>query len=184
MSRDQDCRVKLVGNSEQAEIGQFLDPASKIILLTDLPKALAGLRRPLVFTNGVFDILHAGHVHYLAQARALGGSLVVALNSDTSTRLLGKGPDRPINGEGDRALVLAALQAVDLVTVFSEQTPLDVLALIRPDMYVKGGDYDIEQLAETPLVRSWGGTAQALPFVEGRSTTGLLTRLRSSRVAS
>jgi D-glycero-beta-D-manno-heptose 1-phosphate adenylyltransferase len=140
-------------------------------------QAFARLPRPLVFTNGVFDILHRGHVSYLAAARALGASLVVGLNSDSSARALGKGPDRPLNGEIDRACVLAALQAVNAVVLFDEPTPLALLDQCRPDIYVKGGDYDIEQLPETPLVRSWGGRALALPFVAGYSTTALVQRI-------
>jgi rfaE bifunctional protein nucleotidyltransferase chain/domain len=141
--------------------------------------ALARLPRPLVFTNGVFDILHRGHVSCLAAARSLGASLVVALNSDASARGLGKGPDRPLNGELDRACVLGALAAVDAVMLFDEATPLAVLAVCRPDIYVKGGDYDIEALPETALVRSWGGRALALPFVDGYSTTRLVQAIRS-----
>lgn len=153
----------------------FLD---KLCPREELPARLAALPRPVVFTNGVFDILHRGHVQYLAQARALGASLVMGLNSDASARLLGKGPDRPINGEADRATVLAALESISLVTLFDESTPLALLAVVRPDLYVKGGDYDIETLAETALVRSWGGEARALPFLEGRSTTSLIRRIR------
>jgi len=139
---------------------------------------MAELERPVVFTNGVFDLLHRGHVTYLAQARALGASLVIGLNSDTSARRLGKAPDRPLNGEGDRACVLAALESTSLVTLFDEPTPLELLKLVRPEIYVKGGDYDVEALAETALVRSWGGRAQALPFVSGFSTTSLVERIR------
>lgn len=153
----------------------FLD---KLCPRGDLPARIAALPRPLVFTNGVFDILHRGHVQYLAQARALGASLVMGLNSDASARLLGKGPDRPINGEADRATVLAALESISLVTLFDEKTPLALLEIVRPDLYVKGGDYDIETLAETALVRRWGGDARALPFLEGRSTTALIRRIR------
>jgi rfaE bifunctional protein nucleotidyltransferase chain/domain len=134
--------------------------------------------RPLVFTNGVFDVLHRGHVSTLAQARALGAALLVAVNSDASARTLGKGAGRPLNSELDRALVLAALQAVDFVMLFDESTPCAVLERIRPDIYVKGGDYDIDSLAETALVRSWGGHAVAIPFVEGYSTTRLVERIR------
>ncbi len=139
--------------------------------------ALARLPRPMVFTNGVFDILHRGHVSYLSAARALGACLVVGLNSDLSARALGKGPGRPLNSELDRACVLGALQAVDAVLLFDEPTPLALLAICRPDIYVKGGDYEIETLAETPLVRSWGGRALALPFVQGYSTTALVQRI-------
>ena len=144
----------------------------------ELLARLAGLARPVVFTNGVFDILHRGHVTYLAQARALGASLVIGLNSDASARSLGKAPDRPLNSEGDRACVLAALESVSLVTLFDESTPLELLKLVRPDLYVKGGDYDVESLAETTLVRSWGGDARALSFVDGYSTTSLVDRIR------
>jgi rfaE bifunctional protein nucleotidyltransferase chain/domain len=139
---------------------------------------LAGLPRPLVFTNGVFDVLHRGHVLYLAQARALGQSLLVALNTDASARRLGKGPDRPLNNEVDRALVLAALSATSLVTWFDEDTPLALIALIKPDILVKGGDYDMSTLAETRLVQAYGGRALALPFVDGYSTTALVQKIR------
>ena len=153
----------------------FLD---KLCPREDLATRLAALGRPLVFTNGVFDILHRGHVSYLAEARALGAALVLGLNSDASARRLGKAPDRPLNGETDRACVLAALESVTLVTLFDETTPLELLKLVRPDLYVKGGDYDIESLAETALVRQWGGHARALPFIDGYSTTGLVRRIR------
>jgi len=141
---------------------------------------LAHLPRPWVFTNGVFDVLHRGHVMYLAQARALGGSLIVALNTDASVRRLGKGDDRPLNNEADRAVVMASQQAVDLVTWFDEDTPVEVIAEIRPDILVKGGDYDMQKLPETALVESWGGHALALPFVQGYSTTRLLQRIRAT----
>ena len=139
---------------------------------------MAALPQPVVFTNGVFDILHRGHVTYLAQARAMGASLVVGLNSDASARGLGKGPERPLNTELDRACVLAALESVSLVAIFDEPTPVELLQRVRPHWYVKGGDYDIETLAETALVRSWGGQACALPFVDGHSTTALVARMR------
>ncbi len=132
----------------------------------------------MVFTNGVFDILHRGHVSYLVAARALGASLVVGLNSDASACGLGKGPDRPLNRELDRACVLGALEAVDAVLLFDEATPLVLLDLCRPDLYVKGGDYDMESIPETALVRSWGGRALALPFVQGYSTTALVQRIQ------
>ena len=148
----------------------------KLVQRSDHP-ALARLPRPLVFTNGVFDILHRGHVSYLTAARALGASLVVGLNADVSARGLGKGADRPLNGELDRACVLCALTVVDAVLLFDEPTPLALLAICKPDLYVKGGDYDIETLAETTLVRSWGGQALALPFVQGYSTTALVQRI-------
>jgi rfaE bifunctional protein nucleotidyltransferase chain/domain len=143
--------------------------------------ALAARRdwtRPLVFTNGVFDVLHRGHVTYLAQARALGAALLVAVNSDASARALRKGPDRPLNGELDRAMVIAALQAVDHVVLFDEPTPCELIERIRPDVYVKGGDYDVDRLREAELVKSWGGRAVAIPFVSGYSTTRLVERIR------
>ena len=154
------------------------DFVAKLCARAELLPRVAALPRPGVFTNGVFDILHRGHVTYLAQARALGASLVVGLNSDSSARALGKAPDRPLNNEGDRACVLAALESVSLVTLFDETTPLALLKLVRPELYVKGGDYDIETLGETELVRSWGGQARALPFVDGYSTSSLVERIR------
>ncbi len=151
---------------------------AKLCPRAELQPRLAELARPLVFTNGVFDILHRGHVSYLAQARALGASLVIGLNSDASARGLGKGPDRPLNNEADRACVLAALESVSLVTLFDEATPVELLKLVRPQLYVKGGDYDIETLAETKWVRSWGGEARALAFIDGYSTSSLVRRIR------
>lgn len=145
-----------------------------------LPSLIAALPRPLVFTNGVFDVLHRGHVCYLDAARRLGGSLVLGLNSDASARLLGKGPDRPINIGPDRAMVLAGLASVSLIVFFDEQTPERLLAEVHPDIYVKGGDYDMETLAETALVHSWGGKSMAIPLVSGFSTTGLVKRIRAS----
>lgn len=148
-----------------------------------LSTRLADLPRPMVFTNGVFDVLHRGHVSYLAQARALageGGSLVLALNTDASARRLGKGPDRPLNGEVDRAMVIAALESVSLVTWFDEDTPLELIAEIRPDVLVKGGDYDMAKLAETQVVEAYGGRAMAIPFVDGYSTTALVKKIRSN----
>ncbi|MEI6680874.1 MAG: adenylyltransferase/cytidyltransferase family protein, partial [Mariniphaga sp.] len=136
--------------------------------------------RPLVFTNGVFDVLHRGHVLYLAQARALGASLLVALNTDGSARRLGKGPDRPLNNENDRAIVMAALASSSLVTWFDEDTPLQLIEQIKPDILVKGGDYDMAKLAETHVVESYGGRALALPFVDGYSTTTLVEKIRNS----
>ena len=136
--------------------------------------------RPLVFTNGVFDVLHRGHVTYLAAARELGAALLVAVNSDASARLQGKGPDRPLNAESDRLIVLAALQSVSFVALFDEKTPCELLARCRPDVYVKGGDYDMETLEETRLMRSWGGRSLAIPFVTGYSTTTLVERIRGA----
>ncbi|MDP2000225.1 MAG: D-glycero-beta-D-manno-heptose 1-phosphate adenylyltransferase [Rhodoferax sp.] len=140
---------------------------------------VAHLPRPLVFTNGVFDVLHRGHVMYLAQARALGASLVLALNTDASAKRLGKGPDRPLNNEADRAFVMAALASTSLVTWFDEDTPLELIAHIQPDILVKGGDYDMQKLAETRVVQAYGGRALALPFVDGYSTTALVRKIRA-----
>jgi D-glycero-beta-D-manno-heptose 1-phosphate adenylyltransferase len=158
-----------------SETSTLLD---KLCPRDDLARRCAALAAPIVFTNGVFDILHRGHVVYLEQARALGASLVVGLNSDASARGLGKGPQRPLNNEADRACVLAALASVSLVTLFDEATPVALLTLVRPQWYVKGGDYDIETLEETRCVRSWGGQARALPFVAGYSTSALVARIR------
>ena len=154
------------------------DFADKLCPSSDIESRVAALPQPVVFTNGVFDLLHRGHVTCLAQARALGASLVVGLNSDASARGLGKGPDRPLNTQLDRACVLAALESVSLVIIFDEATPVELLERVRPQWYVKGGDYDIETLAETALVRRWGGEARALPFVAGQSTTRLVQRIR------
>ena len=152
---------------------------SKVCPLEQLTARIAKLPRPLVFTNGVFDILHRGHASYLAQARALGASLVVGVNSDASVRMLGKGDDRPINSEADRQALLAALESVDIVALFTDQTPVSLIEKIRPDIYVKGGDYEIDSLAETRLVKTWGGKAIAIPFLYERSTTSLLGKIRS-----
>ena len=141
---------------------------------------VAALPRPVVFTNGVFDVLHRGHVTYLEQARALGGSLVVALNTDASSRRLGKGADRPLNKELDRAVVMAALESVSLVTWFDDDTPLSLIHQLRPDVLVKGGDYDMRQLPETAVVEAYGGRAVAIGFIDGYSTTSLVTRIRAS----
>jgi D-glycero-beta-D-manno-heptose 1-phosphate adenylyltransferase len=133
-----------------------------------------------VFTNGIFDLLHRGHVACLAEARQLGDRLVVAINSDASARLLDKGPDRPLNPEGDRAFQVAALESVDAVIIFNDPTPIALLSRLRPAVYVKGGDYDMSRMAESALVRSWGGHAVALPFLEGFSTTSLMDRIRAA----
>jgi rfaE bifunctional protein nucleotidyltransferase chain/domain len=136
------------------------------------------LPRPLVFTNGVFDILHRGHVTYLDQAAQLGASLVVALNTDASVRRLGKGDDRPLNTLADRQALMAALGCVSAVTDFNEDTPEQLIQALRPDIIVKGGDYVMETLPETALVKSWGGTALAIPFEHNRSTTALVKKIR------
>ncbi|NBW79039.1 MAG: D-glycero-beta-D-manno-heptose 1-phosphate adenylyltransferase [Betaproteobacteria bacterium] len=150
----------------------------KLCPRSQLAERLAQLPRPLVMTNGVFDVVHKGHAVYLAQARALGASLLVALNTDASAKRLGKGPERPLNHQEDRAAVLASMAAVDVVTWFDEDTPEALIAQIRPDWLVKGGDYDMSRLPETALVQSWGGQACALPFVSGYSTTALVQKIR------
>lgn len=139
---------------------------------------IKGLGRPLVFTNGCFDILHRGHVTYLAQARALGASLVVALNTDASVRRLGKGDERPINRLEDRLAVMAALQSVDLVTWFDEDTPLNLIAALRPDVLVKGGDWTEDNIVGGAEVRGWGGRVVSIPFLHDRSTTAVVEKIR------
>lgn len=147
-----------------------------------LASALDPLRGlgPVVFTNGVFDVLHRGHVTYLAQARAMGASLVVGLNTDASVKRLGKGDDRPLNTLMDRAWVMASLGSVSIVTWFDEDTPLSLIQRVRPDILVKGGDYDMDALAEAQWVRAQGGKALAIPFVSGYSTTQLVKRIRQA----
>jgi rfaE bifunctional protein nucleotidyltransferase chain/domain len=135
-----------------------------------------------VFTNGCFDVLHRGHVEYLAEAAALGDVLVVGLNSDDSVRRL-KGPRRPVNPAEDRAAVLAALAAVDHVAVFDDDTPLRLIEALRPDVYVKGGDYTVETLPEAPLMRRLGGEVRILRFLPGRSTSGIIERIRAAEIA-
>ena len=152
----------------------------KLAAREDARSRVAALPRPLVFTNGVFDVLHCGHATYLAQARELGASLVVALNTDASARRLGKGPERPLNRQHDRAVLIAALESVSLVTWFEEDTPLELIAELKPDVLVKGGDYDMDSLAETAVVKAYGGRALAIPFVDGYSTTALVTRIRGA----
>lgn len=136
------------------------------------------LPRPLIFTNGVFDILHRGHVTYLDEAAQLGASLIVAINTDASVRRLGKGDDRPLNTLADRAALLAALSCVSMVTEFDEDTPQALIEQLRPDVIVKGGDYDMNTLPETASVKSWGGRAVAIPFEFQRSTTALIGKIR------
>jgi len=152
----------------------------KLASTEDALARVADLPRPVVFTNGVFDVLHRGHVTYLEQARALGGSLVVALNTDASSKRLGKGADRPLNKELDRAVVVAALESVNLVTWFDEDTPLVLINQLRPDVLVKGADYDMRRLPETAVVEAYGGRAVSIGFVDGFSTTSLVTKIRQS----
>lgn len=135
----------------------------------------------LVFTNGVFDVLHRGHVEYLNAARALGDELVVALNSDASARRLGKGPDRPVNREQDRAIVIAGLGCVDFVTFFDEDTPQTIVAELLPDVLVKGGDYTPDTIVGRDDVEAAGGRVVVIPFVQGHSTTELLKKIRENQ---
>jgi rfaE bifunctional protein nucleotidyltransferase chain/domain len=151
---------------------------SKVCPPHELASRLKTAARPLVFTNGVFDILHRGHVTYLARARALGASLVVALNSDASARRLGKGADRPVNPLPDRLAVVAALACVTMATWFDEDTPLATIGIVRPDVLVKGGDWKPEAIVGASEVLARGGTVHSLPFEHSVSTTELLTRIR------
>ena len=152
---------------------------AKICSPEHFARRAAALARPLVFTNGVFDILHRGHVTYLAEARALGATLVVALNSDASVRRLGKGGDRPINALEDRLAVVAALESVALATWFEEDTPLERILACRPDHLVKGGDWAPERIVGAAEVRGWGGAVHSIAFRHERSTTQLLARIRT-----
>ena len=152
---------------------------SKIVDPAQFAQRAKALARPLVFTNGVFDILHRGHVTYLAEARALGASLVVALNSDASVRRLGKGDDRPVNALEDRLAVVAALECVSAVTWFEEDTPLARILECRPDHLVKGGDWKPEAIVGAAEVRGWGGAVHSIPFQHERSTTALLRKIRT-----
>ena len=152
--------------------------SAKIATAADALARIAQLPRPLVFTNGVFDVLHRGHVDYLEQARAEGASLVVAVNSDASVHRLGKGDDRPLNALDDRMAVLAALSAVDLVVPFDADTPRDLIVACRPDVLVKGGDYSAATTAGAAETVAAGGRFVAIPFEFDRSTTALLRRIR------
>jgi rfaE bifunctional protein nucleotidyltransferase chain/domain len=145
-----------------------------------LARWLGGLARPLVFTNGVFDILHRGHVTYLARARALGASLLVALNGDASARRLGKAPDRPVNALADRLALVAALEPVSVVTWFDEDTPEALIAAAAPEVLVKGGDWPVERIVGAPGVLARGGRVLSIPFEHERSTTALLQRIRGN----
>lgn len=154
------------------------DFEKKICSRAELKARVAALPQPVVLTNGVFDILHRGHVTYLAQARAEGASLVVAANTDASVKRLGKGDDRPINTCDDRMAVLAALESVSLVVPFDEDTALEVVQEARPQIYVKGGDYDMGAIPEGQAVAAYGGKAVAIAFEHDRSTTKLLAKVR------
>lgn len=155
-----------------AESKLVRDPAQQ------LATRVRELPRPLVFTNGCFDILHRGHVTYLEEARALGASLVVGVNTDASVRRLDKGSDRPINPLDDRMTVLAALESVSLVVPFDDDTPLELIKQLRPDHLVKGGDWAPEKIVGNDVVRRYGGQVHSIPFRVDRSTTDLLRRIR------
>ena len=158
----------------------FPPPAfeAKIVAPGDLAARLAQLPRPLVFTNGCFDIVHRGHVTLLAQARSLGQSMLVALNTDASVKRLGKGSDRPVNALADRLAVIAALDCVTLVTWFDEDTPIARIVECRPDVLVKGGDWPVERIVGHREVAGWGGKTVSIPFIHQKSTTALLDKIR------
>ena len=153
--------------------------SAKIKKPSEMAKSLSRLRskgKKIVFTNGCFDILHAGHVEYLSKAKRLGDVLVVGLNSDSSVKKI-KGEGRPINKESDRAKVLSSLYFVDYITAFNETTPENLIKKARPDILVKGGDWKIEDIAGSSFVRSYGGRVKRIPFVKGRSTTSIIERI-------
>ena len=154
------------------------DFESKICAPSEIAQRAALLPRPLVFTNGCFDILHRGHVTYLAQARALGASLLVGVNSDASVRRQGKGEDRPINNQQDRMAVLAALASVDLVVCFDEDTPLNLILACKPDILVKGGDWPVQDIVGAQEVLGRGGKVHSIPFLYQRSTTATIGKIR------
>ncbi len=154
----------------------------KVLSLDDMSNRrveLRGARKTLVFTNGCFDLLHLGHVRYLRQAKELGDAMVIGLNSDSSIRRI-KGDDRPIQSQGERAEILAALECVDYIVIFDEPTAERTVAILAPDIYVKGGDYALDELPEAKIVESYGGKVTILPLVQGHSTTGIIERILSS----
>lgn len=155
---------------------------NKITTKADLLHALGNLPRPIVFTNGVFDILHLGHVSYLDQARSLGKSLVVGLNTDISVKKLNKSPFRPINPFSDRAGVLAGLAAVDLIVGFDEVNPIELLKLIKPEIYCKGGDYKIENLPEREILKEWNANIYIVPIKFKRSTTEIIRKISDGKL--
>ena len=152
---------------------------NKICARAEFAARAATLPHPLVFTNGCFDVLHRGHVTYLAQARELGAALVVGVNSDASVKRLGKGDDRPVNAQDDRMAVLAALESVSLVVPFDEDTPLELILACRPGVLVKGGDWTPDKIVGAKEVLGWGGKVHSIPFIHQRSTTALLKKIRS-----
>ncbi|MCE9500766.1 MAG: D-glycero-beta-D-manno-heptose 1-phosphate adenylyltransferase [Leptospira sp.] len=152
---------------------------NKIISVGESGQRRESLRpKKIIFTNGCFDILHPGHVSYLSMAKDLGDILWIGLNSDSSVRKI-KGEDRPVNSEQDRALILSSLVFVDLVTIFTEETPVELLSVIKPEIHVKGGDYIIENLPEYPVVKKNGGEVKILPFIKGNSTTSIINKIKS-----
>jgi rfaE bifunctional protein nucleotidyltransferase chain/domain len=155
------------------------DPASKVMSLADAAAWRRGVSGKVVFTNGVFDLLHPGHVDVLLGARRRGDRLVVGINSDASVRRL-KGPERPVRSESERAYVLAALAMVDAVVIFEEDTPLETVQALRPDVLVKGGDYTEATIVGAPEVRSWGGDVIVIPLTPGQSTTSIIKKLRDT----
>ena len=156
------------------------DFEKKIADPADLTQRLANLARPLVFTNGCFDLLHRGHVTYLAQARSLGASLVVAVNSDASVKRLKKGAQRPLNTLADRMAVLTALECVSLVICFDQDTPLELILSVKPEILVKGGDWSPENIVGAKEVIAWGGQVHSIPFQFDRSTTALISKIKNS----
>lgn len=172
----------MVQTTQESSVSTRLPPPdfeNKICKLDELAERARALPHPIVMTNGVFDILHRGHVTYLAQARNLGASLIVAINSDASVKMLGKGDDRPINTEADRAAVLASLESVSLVVVFGDKVPLKAIELGHPDIYVKGGDYRLEDLPEARIVQQWGGVVRLVSFEHSVSTSKIIERVRA-----
>jgi D-glycero-beta-D-manno-heptose 1-phosphate adenylyltransferase len=172
--------VNTLGEASEAALQAPSHPAfeAKIVAPDVLAATLARASRPLVFTNGCFDILHRGHVTLLAQSRALGAALIVALNSDASVRRLGKGDDRPVNALADRLAVIAALECVSLVTWFDEDTPIARILDCRPEVLVKGGDWPVEKIVGNREVARWGGRVVSIPFIHQKSTTALLDKIR------
>ena len=165
--------------SPQSLVGKLIGTSADVDK-NEIQARVAELPRPLVFTNGCFDILHRGHVTYLAQAAELGRSMVVAINDDASVRAQNKGPDRPVNCLADRMVLLAALQSVSAVVAFAEDTPIDLIRLIQPDVLVKGGDWAPDEIVGAEDVKARGGTVHSIPFEVERSTTSLLERIRNS----
>jgi rfaE bifunctional protein nucleotidyltransferase chain/domain len=155
------------------------DPADKILPRDAAREWRRSVTGRLVFTNGVFDLLHPGHVDVLIGARRRGDALVVGLNSDASVRRI-KGPERPVRSETERAYVLAALAMVDTVVIFDEDTPLELIVALRPDVLVKGGDYSVDAIVGAAEVRSWGGEVAVVPLTPGQSTTTIIERLRGN----